>query len=178
MDNIRLNRCVKELKKGKQQYFDEFFELTKNAVFYITFSVLKNQEEANDVMQETYITFLNNLISLDCDKNFHAYLLTIARNKAINVYNQRRFTASIENEEFLSAEAPTIFDSIDTPLLLLCKEKMPAEEWQLIELAVIQGYNRTEIANMLGKPLATIYWQYNKAIEKVKHYYKEVYDER
>ena len=49
--NEKINALVKRLKKGKTRYFDEFYDLTKKAVYFTVFKILGTAAESNDVMQ-------------------------------------------------------------------------------------------------------------------------------
>ena len=61
MSEERIRFLISEFKKGNQRVFDEFFNLTKNQVFYNIFSIVKNSENSEDILQETYVKFLLNL---------------------------------------------------------------------------------------------------------------------
>ena len=50
--NEKINALVKRLKKGKTRYFDEFYDLTKKAVYFTVFKILGTAAESNDVMQD------------------------------------------------------------------------------------------------------------------------------
>ena len=63
----RLKLLVEKIKSD-ESYFSEFFELTKKQIFYNIFSILKDYQLSEDVLQETYVSFLSNLNSLDLNK--------------------------------------------------------------------------------------------------------------
>ena len=65
MSEERIRFLISEFKKGNQGVFDEFFNLTKNQVFYNIFSIVKNSENSEDILQETYVKFLLNLDQID-----------------------------------------------------------------------------------------------------------------
>ena len=57
MDNERLHTLFIELQNGQMDSFDEFYELTKRGVFSVSYQILKSQDEAENVLQETYLQF-------------------------------------------------------------------------------------------------------------------------
>ncbi|MEG1609183.1 MAG: sigma-70 family RNA polymerase sigma factor [Clostridia bacterium] len=173
MQDGKLNYYISQLKLGKQEYFAPFYQLTKNAVMYTALKVLHNRELAEEIMQETFISFINSLHNIDDGKNFFAYLLTIAKNKAINEWKKDNYTAQVEDIEIYPSTA-----ELPTPLIELCKERLSPDEWQLLELCVIYQYRRVEVAQMKDMPIATVNWQYNQMLKKVKLLYKEVYNEK
>ncbi|MDD2493146.1 MAG: sigma factor, partial [Bacilli bacterium] len=85
-----INKLVFELKKGNLDVFDEFYELTKKQVFYAVIAILKDQSLTEDIMQDAYLRFLDKINYYKDRTNAVAFLVTIARNLAINTYNRRK----------------------------------------------------------------------------------------
>ena len=60
-DSLLMQEIVKQLKNDNLDMFDEFYDLTKNQVYVTILSVVKNKMTAEDIMQDTYLRFLNNI---------------------------------------------------------------------------------------------------------------------
>lgn len=86
----KVARAIRQLKKGKTEYFDEIYDLTKASVYYVIRGVLKDNYLVEDAMQETYVAFLNSIARIDDEQNPLSYLLQIAKNKALD--EARRMT--------------------------------------------------------------------------------------
>ena len=84
----RLIELIRRLKRGDKNGFEEFYRLTKSAVWYVISRKLFDRQKAEDVMQETYVKFLNSLQKVDEEGNPMAYLLTIAKNKSLDEYKK------------------------------------------------------------------------------------------
>ena len=80
----KVARAIRQLKKGKTEYFDEIYDLTKASVYYVIRGVLKDNYLVEDAMQETYVAFLNSIAKIDDEQNPLSYLLQIAKNKALD----------------------------------------------------------------------------------------------
>lgn len=80
----KVARAIKQLKKGKTEYFDEIYDLTRASVYYVIRGVLKDSYLVEDAMQETYVAFLNSIAKIDDEQNPLSYLLQIAKNKALD----------------------------------------------------------------------------------------------
>lgn len=52
--NEKINALVKRLKKGKTRYFDEFYDLTKKAVYFTVFKILRAQPPKATTLCRTY----------------------------------------------------------------------------------------------------------------------------
>ena len=67
MKNLRLKILLSKLKAGKKEYFDEFYNLTISAVWYVVKKIIPERFFAEDIVQESYIAFLNNLQNVNGD---------------------------------------------------------------------------------------------------------------
>lgn len=177
MQTDKIKYLVRELKKGKKEKFAEFYALTKSAVWYVIRSRMTDEHKAQDVMQESYVAYLNALDKVDESKNPLSYLITLAKNKTLDEYKKHRREDCVEApEDYAGAE--TFYSPLaDAPLLALCREKLKKEEYEILELTVIIGYKRVEVAKIMGKPVSTLNRMYHEILKKVKRLYKEAYDE-
>lgn len=172
--NEKVKNIVSHLKKGKDRYFDEFYDLTKRAVYYTVYKILRDEGDASDVMQEVYVSFLNHLDEIDADKNAYSYLIASAKNKALNVLRQKKRLLALDETRDIADVRQEIPD--DMPLLARAKKILSQKEWELLEFCVVYGYKRVEVAKMLNSPVSTINWQYNNVLKKLSKFYKEAYD--
>ncbi|MDO9628315.1 MAG: RNA polymerase sigma factor [Acholeplasmataceae bacterium] len=163
MDSI--HAIIKELKQRNYQSFDDFYNLTKNQVFYSIISVIKDRDLAEDLMQDTYVKFLEKIDQYRDGANPYAYLSTIARNLAINVYNQRKREVYSE-ELFETLASPEENDDQEDILKIL--DLLDDSEKEIVTLHIINNLKFREIASIVEKPLGTVLWIYNKAIKKLK----------
>ena len=67
-------KTIKELvlsaKNGNKKAFDKLYKLTSNDVWFTCLSLLKDEENAKDIMQETYITAFCKLDTLNDEQKF------------------------------------------------------------------------------------------------------------
>ena len=85
-----MNRVyIDKLLEGDLSYFEEFYEETKYKVFYNILSIVKDEVSAEDILQETYLRFLNNLDKLKKEKNILGYLFVISRNISLDYIKKR-----------------------------------------------------------------------------------------
>ena len=170
----QIKALIINLKAGKKEYFNEFYNLTKSSVYYMIIKYVHTNENAQDVMQDTYISFINSLNNLDDNQNGYNYLLTIAKNKAINYITRQRPTEDIIGLEIADKNP---FDNLDAPLLNLCQQRLSLEEWQMLERCILLGYTQVEVAKEQGKSISTFNWRFKKLLSKISKLYKEAYYE-
>ncbi len=164
-DTEQMNNIIRQLKSGNMDFFDDFYELTKKQVYVAIINIIKNKTICEDIMQDTYLKFLNNIHKYKDKTNVIAFIVTIARNLAINEYNKNkrevRYDLSLYEEEIVSKTE-------ETPLLDLVYETLSGIELEVFILHVIDDLKHREIAKIMKKPLGTITWIYNKALKKMK----------
>lgn len=73
--------------KTKQENFEALFELSKAKLFNVAYSVVRNREAAEDVLQDAYIKAWKKFDEYDSDKKFTNWMTTIVRNAGID-YNR------------------------------------------------------------------------------------------
>lgn len=165
IDTEQMNNIIRQLKSGNMDFFDDFYELTKKQVYVAIINIIKNKTICEDIMQDTYLKFLNNIHKYKDKTNVIAFIVTIARNLAINEYNKNKrevhYDLSLYEEEIVSKTE-------ETPLLDLVYETLSGIELEVFILHVIDDLKHREIAKIMKKPLGTITWIYNKALKKMK----------
>ena len=165
---------VSEFVKNDYSRFSEFYNLTKKQVYFTALSVLKDEGLAEDVLQETYMTFLEKIDSFKLGSNVLSYLTVIARNKSINLYNQRK-RVIISDDAMINKTVEVDFDgdrNVNDILKLVENDK----DRDIITYHVILGYKFVEISKILSMPLGTVLWRYNKAIKTLRDKVGEFYE--
>ncbi len=163
MDKIHV--IIEELKQRDYKSFDTFYNLTKNQVFYAIVSVVKDQAQAEDLMQEVYMKFLEKIDDYKSNSNPYAYLSTIGRNLAINYYNKNK-RVFVSEELIQSIPAEEVVEENEDIFKIL--DLLNPDEREIVTLHVINDLKFREIAPIVEKPLGTVLWIYNKAIKKLK----------
>lgn len=162
-DTTQMKRIIYELKHDNLDFFDDFYDLTKKQVYYAIMMIVKDVEATEDIMQDTYLRFLNNINRYKDNTNVIAFIVTIARNLAINYYNRRKKEMYFDYTNYEDFQGHK-----NTPLLDLMYETLEGEELQVFTLHIIDELKHREIAKIMKKPLGTITWLYNKAVKKMK----------
>lgn len=163
-----INILVTKLQNGNIEVFDDIYYMTKNIVYYSIFIILKDYQLSEDIMQDTYLKALSKIHTYKRKAHFKSWLVTIAKNLAINEFNRRKRELLIdisENEYILGSSSSTVENEV---LITQIFKILSDIEKEVVLLHVIGDLKHREIAKLLNKPLGTITWTYNKAIKKLK----------
>jgi len=167
--DLQLEGYIKKLKNGDSTAFDMIYECTYRKVFFLVLPILKDRALAEDIMQDTYLKFLEKLYDYKA-KNSLAYLLTIAKNLAINEYNKRkREVKDIDLDSSAFAyDAYLEFSAQNEELIRSALSVLSQVEKNVFLLHNLENLTHREIALILEKPLGTITWTYQQAVKKMR----------
>ncbi|WP_162140144.1 RNA polymerase sigma factor [Haploplasma axanthum] len=166
--------AIEKLKTKDEKAFEYIYEKTKTSVYSIIIAITKDQNLTEDLMQDTYIKMIKSINTYNYKNKFTTWLLTIARNTAIDDYRRRKKEMSVdihENEYLFPASRSDVDNEYNANYLL---SFLDDEEREVIMLYSLDSLKHREIAEILNKPLGTITWIYNKAIKKMKEAGKEI----
>jgi RNA polymerase sigma-70 factor (ECF subfamily) len=59
--DAKMNDIIKEFKTKNYRHFDDFYEMTNRQVYYAIIAIVKDDDVAKDLMQDTYMNFINKI---------------------------------------------------------------------------------------------------------------------
>jgi RNA polymerase sigma factor (sigma-70 family) len=165
---------VEECRAGKRNAQRELYRLYSKAMYNVCFRMMNDVEEANDILQEAFIDAFTRLNTFRYESTFGAWLKKIVINKCINAKQRRRI-------EWISADNIELYDKIDEQDTLdeeelkLSVERVKKAMHQLPEggrlifsLYLFEGYDHSEIAQILKISESTSKTQFMRARNKIK----------
>lgn len=142
--------------------FDNIYEEYFDRVYYKVLSVVKNDDDAEDICQETFISVYKNLSKFREESNIYTWIYRIAINKTYDFFKKRKVEFEI-NDDVLSLPEDVNFD---TKVILQEKLKLISDkEREIVILKDIYGYKLKEIAEMKDMNLSTVKSVYYKALK-------------
>lgn len=142
--------------------FDNIYEEYFDRVYYKVLSVVKNDDDAEDICQETFISVYKNLSKFREESNIYTWIYRIAINKTYDFFKKRKLEFEI-NDDVLSLPEDINFD---TKVILEEKLKLISEkEREIVILKDIYGYKLKEIAEKKNMNLSTVKSVYYKALK-------------
>lgn len=124
--------CIRRILAGETHLFHDLIRPCERSVYFLLFSLLKNETEAEDAAQDTVIKVYRNLDKFRGDSQFRTWVLSIARNEGLG--RLRKIGSRRED----SIDADTDEQSGDyTPALLTSWREIPVEALEQKELGNI-----------------------------------------
>jgi RNA polymerase sigma-70 factor (ECF subfamily) len=164
----KIDNLVCRAKKRDPDAFTLLMDGQVQGMYKIAISILKNDEDAADAIQETILTCWEKLDTLKENRYFKTWMTRILINHCYTILKQN--SKSVCMEEL--PETPTEFDSHDF-------------EWQealstlndnyrlIVVLYYAQGFKTKEIAGILKIPENTVRTRLDRARAQLEKYYKE-----
>lgn len=119
---------VRRARRGDLEAYDELVRRHQERIYATIYHMTSNHEDANDLVQETFIKAYRALKTFKGDSSFYTWIYRIAVNKTINFLKQRknRVQMSLNDLDFNVEHDPD--------LVALISEKNPRRDLNLAEL--------------------------------------------
>lgn len=137
--------------------FEILLNECKNAVERFVWFKLSSKADADDVLQDTYLTAFQKFDTLADKSHFKAWIISIARNKCNDYYRRKAKSVDVSIDELTEqpltasrygyVEQHDVYDTL---------ESLSENDKQIINLFYIQGYNQSEISQRLNIPIGTV----------------------
>ena len=173
-------KTIKELvlsaKNGNKKAFDKLYKLTSNNVWFTCVSLLKDEENAKDIMQETYITAFLKLDTLKDEEKFCGWLTAIATNKSKNKLkgkveyqiDDEVLIAKTETDELMLPEEYITKAEKRKVLLQIMEDTLSFNQYQVVLMFYFNELSIAEIAQALEISEGTVKSRLNSSRAKMK----------
>jgi RNA polymerase sigma-70 factor (ECF subfamily) len=152
------------------------------ALYHFAYRFTNDEDDANDLVQETYLKAYRFISSYARGSNAKAWLFRILRNSFINSYRKTsREPAKVDYEEaetFLNTGKATFVDSIDAQEKIfrsmigdevtMAVNSLPVDFRTVIILCDIEGFTYEEIAEIVDIPIGTVRSRLHRARKILK----------
>lgn len=160
------------MKTGDQEAFRRLYELTARGIYSYALSILRHPQDAEEVMQDTYLTAWRQAGQYKTEGKPMAWLLTIARNLCYMRLRRQKDHPEISYEELEREEPGDLCSQIELApekqILLEALSALQEEERKIVLLHDAGEMKHRETAEYLGLPLATVLSKYRRALKKLE----------
>ncbi len=168
-DAVFIDNCLALMAKGDKTALANLYNATSSGVYAFALSILKNTQDAEDVLQECYISVYNAAHLYKSDKKPMAWILTIAKNLCFGKLRKKKKTADDEVKDWQSElQVNTALQIEDRLILASLMQHLTDEERNILILHSVNGFKHREIAELLDMRLATVLSKYNRSLKKLR----------
>lgn len=165
-----VDRCI----AGDHTAYEELYRLYARAMFNVSLRITNDEAEAEDVLQEAFVSAFQYLKTYNKSASFGAWLKRIVVNKALNHIKRRRLeTIPMEDELDIVEEYEIVDFDYDVAQVKHAMEQLPDGYRTVFSLYLIEGYDHGEIAKIMGITESTSKSQYNRSKKKLLEILKQ-----
>jgi RNA polymerase sigma-70 factor (ECF subfamily) len=160
-----------------QRAFAELYRHTSAKLFGVALRILRRQDWAEEVLQESFVNIWNHVGEYNSSKSAPlTWMTAIVRNRALDWMRRPNLERGGEDYQLLAESVPdesrgpeaALDDSRDARALVDCLEQLPARQRQSIALAYVHGLSHGELAQHMREPLGTVKTWIRRGLERLK----------
>ena len=142
-----------------------------NAILRLAYSYLHNMSDAEDILQDTLLKYMQSAPVFENAQHEKAWLLCVASNLCKNKLSYNKIRETDELLETLTAE-----EREDLSFVWNAVKKLPEKYREAIHLYYQEGYSTREISRILNRRESTVRSDLKRGRERLKEILKEEYD--
>lgn len=154
-------------KKDAARIFDTY----GNSILRLAYSYLHGMEDAEDILQETLIRYMQKAPEFESGQHEKAWLMKVTANLSKNRIRSNKIRQADELTDMLADEADPDLSYVWDAVRIL-----PDRYREIIHLFYQEGFRTAEIASILGMNESTVRSDLKRGRERLKIILKEAYD--
>ena len=163
--------------KGDQRAYETLYRTVSPKLYALSLALLRNEEMAEDVLQDSFIKIWNRAMSYDPAKgSAMTWMTSIVRNRALDLLRSSRLQLEQERADIADLDLPTtehgpsaaseIYES--TAAIMACLDQLKDQQKHCILMAYYFGHTHNELAASLQIPLGTIKAWIRRGLERIR----------
>jgi RNA polymerase sigma-70 factor, ECF subfamily len=173
---------VARLKRGDLDALSELIARYQNRVYRFLLRLVRQPAEAEDLFQQTWLRLAERIRHFDANRNFEAWLFTLARNLAIDHLRRIRpesldepvvgdASGETAADRLVSRERPALEGILErerSGRLAEVLETLPMSYREVLTLRFEEEMKLEEIAQVIGAPLSTVKSRLRRSLEQMR----------
>ncbi|MBO7425288.1 MAG: sigma-70 family RNA polymerase sigma factor, partial [Clostridiales bacterium] len=177
-------KLVRSVKSGDEGACEEIYNRSKRLVYATCYGILNNNEDAQDAMQETYMTVFTKIDELTDENKFLGWLKRVAASKSLDMYRKKR--GDISYDEIPVTEGDDDLESLPDAYIMektkrdilnqILRRELSDVQYQTILLYYYDELPVETIAKLMNCPEGTVKTRLKSSRIKIKAAIEEYED--
>ncbi len=168
---------IEKSKSGDSAAQYRLYSLYAKAMFNVAYRMMNNREEAEDMLQESFTDAFRRLHSFRYESGFGSWLKRIVINHCLNEIKRRKaelqFFDDMSKFDTLADDDSGYDQGLSVDNVRAAMEHLPNGSKMIFSLYLLEGYDHTEISQILKISESNSKSQYMRAKQKIKEVLKE-----
>ncbi|MEO1049468.1 MAG: RNA polymerase sigma factor [Bacteroidota bacterium] len=165
---------IERCHRGERSAQNQLYKLYAKAMFNVSFRITNDLNDAEDILQDAFISAFKNLKSYRAEASFGAWLKRIVVNKSINHLKKKHLQLEQLSETEVDRGEDNPWEdqfeqvNLDVRRVKNAIRSLPDGYRLVFSLYLLEGYDHKEIASILDITESTSKSQYNRSKKKIK----------
>ena len=164
-----LKQLFTELKSSNNKVaFETLYKQYNKLVYRIAFTILKNKEDSEDVVQVVF----SKIFTLSKDKlpldNISTWIYSVTKNESISLFRKKKNTLDLDSIYEIADTDNEINNIVDKDSYNRLISRLNDKGKEVVSLKVLTNLTFDEIAKLLNESAGTVKWRYYKSIHTLK----------
>lgn len=155
MFNLSLNQLIENCKINDTKAQGELYKLFSSKLFSVCLKYSKNYAEAEDNLQDAFLTIFNKIEQYKNKGSFEGWLKRITVNTVLQRYRTEKVFEIVNENTIEDVELDVDEDNLSIDYLLQIIQELPDRYRLVFNLYVLDGYSHKDIADMLEINIGT-----------------------
>jgi len=172
-NNLTHKDLLEACKKGDSRAQMKIYRLYYKPMYHVSFRILGDTMEAEDVMQEAFLVAFRNIGAIDLNVSFGGWLKRIVVNRSLDALRKRKpqvelvpdYPDEIPSESTFQSDEGSTEEKVEKIRRAL--ERLPEKYRVVLSLSLFEGYDHDEIGQILGVTPSTSRAQLSRGKQKL-----------
>jgi RNA polymerase sigma factor (sigma-70 family) len=168
-EHIAHKDLIEASRKGNDLARYQLYRLYSKAMYNICYRLMRNKEEAEDILQEAFVLAFQKLDTFRLESEFGSWIKRIVVNTCLNALNKKKvelvYCENFYHNDVKDEEENFIEFSVDN--VMRAMELLPSGGRMIFSLYLLEGYDHGEISQILGITESTSKSQFMRAKRKI-----------
>ena len=155
-----LHEIFEKLRQGDKDRLNELYKKYNKLIYGIAFSILKNKEDSEDLVQIVFLKIFKIDKSKLPKKNESSWLYSLTKNETLNYLKKKTKDLNIDEIYNIAEEDKELNKIIDNDEYNKIISKLNEQEQEIVSLKILSKLSFKEISLLLNLPMGTVQWKY------------------
>ena len=147
---MSIEQLIQKCKKQDLKSQEQLYKLYANKLFAVSLKYSRNYEEAEDNLQDAFLTILKKIAQYKNKGSFEGWMKRIVINTALQRYRKQDVFQIIDEESIKEPEVEVNEEELSLPFLLQIIQELPDRYRMVFNLYALDGFSHKEIAEMMN----------------------------
>ena len=167
MDNLKkqeLHSIFQEIQKGNTDKIKELYEKYNRIVYGIVFSIIKNKEDSEDIVQMVFMKLFQIENSKLPKDNEASWLYSFTKNETLNYLRKKKEEVDIDEAYYITEDDKELSKIINNDSYNRIIAKLDKQAQEIVSLKILSNMSFKEISLLLNMPMGTVQWKYYSSL--------------